>query len=272
MNPSITIVTAFFDIGRGALPKEKHGVVLPEHLHRGVEEYFSYFKNLAKLKNPMIIYTTKDFKERVEQIRFSHGNLEKTVVVVLDSYISDSSYDFKTKTEEIMNSESFISNVVSPEFIEYWHSGYVLVNFFKSFYISDAIKKGYVNTDTAAWIDFGYCRDSEEDLSFNWFYDFSPEKIHLFNIRDIDYNRKIDEVVYTGDVYVQGGQIVAGVKMWPHLKNLMMESFQELTSNNLIDDDQTMLFMSYLKDSDSFVLRYNNPTDWFRIFKDYNTI
>jgi serine/threonine protein kinase len=47
----ITIVTAFFDIGRGRLPKTKYGRPLPFYEHRSVDTYFEFFTNLAKIKN-----------------------------------------------------------------------------------------------------------------------------------------------------------------------------------------------------------------------------
>ena len=52
---SISIVTAFFDIGRGNLPNEKHGRILPHYQHRSVDTYFDFFSKLAKIQNDMNI-------------------------------------------------------------------------------------------------------------------------------------------------------------------------------------------------------------------------
>ena len=72
----ITIVTAFFDIGRGNLPAMVRGRILPHYQHRSVETYFEFFRNLAKIKNDMVIYTTKEHAERIRNIRIEEG-LEK---------------------------------------------------------------------------------------------------------------------------------------------------------------------------------------------------
>lgn len=48
---SITIVTAFFDIGRGDWSVENGH---PNYLQRSNEKYFKYFSNLAQLENEMI--------------------------------------------------------------------------------------------------------------------------------------------------------------------------------------------------------------------------
>ena len=77
--PNITIVTAFFDIGRGRLPKEKHGRVLPHYQHRSVDTYFEFFKNLARLKNDLVVYTTEDFVDRIVEIRTSYGLEDKKI-------------------------------------------------------------------------------------------------------------------------------------------------------------------------------------------------
>ena len=49
----ITIVTAFFDIGRGEWTPEKG---LPHYLHRTNETYLDRFSIMAELDNPMVIY------------------------------------------------------------------------------------------------------------------------------------------------------------------------------------------------------------------------
>ena len=61
MNSEISIVTNFFDIGRGNLPTSVRGLVLPHFQHRSNDKYFEYFEELAKLKNHMVVYTTKEF-------------------------------------------------------------------------------------------------------------------------------------------------------------------------------------------------------------------
>lgn len=264
----ITIVTAFFDIGRGNLPKEKHGRIIPAYQHRNNDKYFEYFQNLAKVNNDMVVYTTKEFKKRIVNARRSVN--KKTTVIVLDSYLIYKDHNLKNRIEEVMNDQGYISMVNTPEHIEYWNSDYVLVNFFKSFYVSDAIDNGYIDTDLAAWIDFGYCRETNcIPFEHEWKYDFDVNKIHMFNMAEIDTDRSISSIVYSGDVYIQGCHIVAGITKWKKLKELMLKSFNKLLDNGLSDDDQTLLLMSYIDSPEDFTLRNSDAQDWFRIFKDY---
>ncbi len=54
----ITIVTAFFDIGRGNWTPDKG---LPHYLHRPNEVYLERFGHLSKLDNRVIVFTSEDF-------------------------------------------------------------------------------------------------------------------------------------------------------------------------------------------------------------------
>jgi protein YibB len=271
MTDNITIVSAFFDIGRGNLPAMIRGRILPNHQHRSVETYFEFFKNLAKIKNDMVIYTTGEYAERIRNIRIMEGLGDRTNVIVLPSYLPENMQEVKEKIQKIMDDESFWKSVDNPHLIEYWHVDYVLINIFKSLYVTHAINSDVIKTDLAAWIDFGYVRSLETlPKKLEWKYPFDAEKIHMFNMREIDKDRPISDIIKTGDVYTQGCHIVGGIKSWPTFMQLMLYNMNMLIQYNMIDDDQTMMLMSYLSKPELFQLRYNTPDDWFRIFKDYN--
>ena len=62
----ITIVTAFFDIGRGDWTPDKG---LPHYLQRTTQTYLERFGHLAKLENDMVVYTSKDMVKEIEFLR-----------------------------------------------------------------------------------------------------------------------------------------------------------------------------------------------------------
>ena len=62
----ITIVTAFFDIGRGDWTPDKG---LPHYLHRTNQTYLQRFGHMAKLENPMVVYTSKEFVNDIKFLR-----------------------------------------------------------------------------------------------------------------------------------------------------------------------------------------------------------
>ena len=245
MTDNITIVTAFFDIGRGNLPAMIRGRILPPHQHRSTETYFEFFKNLAKIKNDMVIYTTKEHAERIRNIRIMEGLGDRTNVMILPSYLPLDMTETRDNIQKVMEDETFWKSVDNPHLIEYWNSDYVLINILKSLYVTHAINSEVIKTDLAAWIDFGYVRTIETlPKSLEWKYPFDKDKMHMLNMREIEPERPISDIIKTGDVYTQGCHIVGGVSVWPTFMQLMIYNMNMLIQNNMIDDDQTMMLMS----------------------------
>ena len=269
---NMTIVTAFFDIGRGNLPSEMNGRPIPAYQQRSTETYFNYFNNLAAMRNPMIIFTQPEFAEAIEQTRRNHGMENHTHVVVYTDEDFEVYTDLLIRMNEVMQSEEYISKIKNPELIEYWNAPYDLINYMKSHFCAHAVAKGLVYTDLLAWIDFGYCR-TPQTLSPNreWYYNFDKNKIHLFNIRDIEPERPVEDIIATGDVYTMGCHIVAGTYMWKEFRNLIFSNVEKLLDQNLVDDDQTIMLLSYLEKPELFELHPVDPSNWFIIFNKFNT-
>jgi protein YibB len=257
----ITIVTAFFDIGRGDWSPEKG---LPHYLQRTTKTYMDRFSIMAKLDNPMVVYTSKDLVNEIQILRKN----KPTNILTLDF-----SNSFEKLREEIrkIQKDSIYQSKINPTQVknpEYWNADYVLVNLLKSSFVTRSVD--LINTDLVAWMDFGYCRD-ESTLNgvTNWQYPFDKNKIHLFNLKDYDGNF-IQDIIFNNDVHITGPCIVAGKKMWHTLEHLVHHSTNELLKNQLIDDDQTILLMSYLQKPELFELHKVSENDWFVAFKDYS--
>ena len=261
----ISIVTAFFDIGRGDWTPQKG---LPHYLQRTTDTYFDRFANMAKLDNTIIVYTSEDLADKVWDIRKEKE--DKTVVCIVDF---EKEFDeYRDSIRKIQNNPDYLSKI-NPSQIknpEYWSADYVLVNLLKSHFVNHAIGSGTAETDLVAWLDFGYCREPSTLNGVTlWQYPFNKEKIHLFNIKEYA-GTSLTDIIANNDVHVTGPMIVASQKMWPKLEELVDKSFRELIKNDLIDDDQTLLLMSYLQKPESFELHPISPNDWFIAFKEYN--
>ena len=70
MSSSITIITAFFDIGRGNWSY---------NYPRSEQEYINYFENLATLENEMVIFTSKKYEQIKSSIWISKYRNQNTV-------------------------------------------------------------------------------------------------------------------------------------------------------------------------------------------------
>lgn len=260
----ITIVTAFFDIGRGDWTPDKG---LPHYLQRTNQTYLDRFALMAKLENPMVVYTSKEFVDQIKLLREDRPtdiltiDFEASFVELKESVIKvqkDPEYQAKINPTQVRNPE-------------YWNSDYVVVNALKSSFVMRAIDSQLVKTDLVAWLDFGYCRDIYTLNGVKkWQYPFDKEKIHLFNIKDFVPGTFIVDIIANNDVHITGPCIVAGKDMWSTLEALVHHSTKELLKNNLIDDDQTLLLMSYLTKPELFELHKVSEDDWFVAFKEYN--
>lgn len=258
----ITIVTAFFDIGRGDWSPDKG---LPHYLQRTTDTYFDRFANMAKLDNNMIVYTSEDLVDRVKELR-GDKPIQIHSVDFTKSFV-----EIKKKVADVQKDPNFLAKINPTQILnpEYWSPDYVVVNLLKSTFVNQSMK--YINTDLTAWVDFGYCR-TENTLGghTNWQYTFDKDKIHFFTIKDWVEGTYIQDVIANNDVYVTGPCIVGGRDAWKKLEILVQHNTNELLKNNLIDDDQTLLLMSYLSQPDMFELHPVSTDDWFVAFKDYN--
>jgi len=260
----ITIVTAFFDIGRSDWTPDRG---LPHYLHRTTDTYFERFEYLAQLENPMVIFTSAEFVNTIKGIREG----KPTDILTVD--FKNSFKELRKAVSEVQTNPNYQAkiNPMQVRNPEYWSADYVVVNALKSSFVNQAIKRNLVQTDLIAWLDFGYCR-TEQTLNgvTKWQYPFAKDKIHFFSIKDWKEGTFIEDVIINNDVHITGPCIVAGKEMWPTLEELVHHSIDELLKNNLIDDDQTLLLMSYLQKPELFEIHPVSKNDWFIIFKDFN--
>lgn len=263
----ITIVTAFYDIGRGDWSPDKG---FPHYLQRTTETYIERFSHMAQLENDMVVFSSADIIQKLQPLRGDRPT--KWIVFDVFEKYEGLLRDIST----IQNSENF-KNLIHPSQRlnpEYWNPQYVVVNFLKSSFVNLALKHNLINTDLISWLDFGYCRTADKiPSSKKWSYDFDVEKMHFFNYKEYD-GKPIPEIISTNDVYILGAKIVGGKSAWPKFELLMRDSIIELGSNGLIDDDQTLMLMSTIKQPDLFELHkipdHQLGLDPFVIFSDFN--
>lgn len=264
MDSSITIVTAFFDIGRGNWTSDRG---FSMHLERTTETYMQYFKNLSELDNDMIIFTSSDLKPQIEKIREG----KRTIVISID--INDKFKHIKKRIEKIQNDSEFKNKLETRQLInpEYWSSDYVLVCNLKTYFVNKSIRLGLVNTDRVAWVDFGYCRNSEVTAGLTqWRYPFNKEKVHFFTIKRKLKVKSINQVfehMINNRAYIIGGAIVATQQKWKELYSLVCYCQIKTLKNNIVDDDQGIFIMCYFYNPKLIKLNYLGKKRWFNLFR-----
>lgn len=262
---NISIVTAFFDIGRGEIDT----AVYPSYLKRTNENYFEYFKNLASLENEMIVFTSAEFKGRILEIR--KGRPTKVVVMNLEKKFRRQLLRIK----EIQEDEEFRAKVNKDMLIniEYWSPEYVLINNLKAFFVNYAVNRNLVSSEMAAWIDFGYVREPETLNSIRkWDYPFEMDRMHFFTIRRNCRLKKVEDVhdaIFNNRVFIIGGSIVEKKENWKKFYRLLRKYQNEFLNSGIVDDDQGLFMMCLFRNRKMFKLNYLGKDRWFFLFKKY---
>ena len=193
MNNDITIVTAFYDIGRGDWTTEKG---YPHYLQRTTDTYFERFAHLASLENEMFIFTSRDMIDRVAKLRCDRP----TTIFEFD--YAERFAKLKDEIEWVQIQPEFrtIINPRESKNPEYWNADYVLINSLKSTFACMASIQAKNNM--LAWLDFGYCRTKDTLANVkHWRYSFDPSKIHFFGIKDYN-GLDIPHIISNNIVYV----------------------------------------------------------------------
>lgn len=252
----ITIVTAFFDIGR-----ENCG-----QYARSNKKYLEYFEFWARIQNNLIVYTFKEMGEEVKKIRKKYGLLDKTEIIEIEDETKIEPEIF-SKMQEIekngnMENYRFFKNLMENKAL------YDYVMLLKYWCLADASKRK-LSTDMMAWIDFGFnhgsdCYINSDEFDFLWKVDLADNKIHLFCLNDIK-NEPVYEMVRNTDVYIMGAILLLPRNLCEELWRLVYNANRSLVEVGFIDDDQLLLLMAYRDKKELFEL---HKSDWFMPLKE----
>lgn len=265
----ISIVTAFYDIGRGDWSMQNGH---PPHLFRPTETYLERFSYLAELENDITVITSEDMAERV--YRATAHRPDTTNIIIYNPM--DDYADFRRQIQHIQSLDQFKQRIKPDEACnpEYWNPDYVLVTNLKPFFTNLMIKNNMPKHDMVAWIDFGYCRSFDKiPPSRKWEYDFDPGKIHMFDYKDYD-GRPIIDIMSANDVFIFGCKVIAHKAKWQKMEDLFLQSINECLAQNHVDDDQGHWFNAYLHDPEAFELHripdHQFGHDSFVLFNEFN--
>lgn len=250
----VAFVTFFIDIGRGNWQGWSN---------RTQENYFQYFSNMAHLENPIYIYVEDGLRQKILDLRQG-----RPTYFIESENLYEKFSDRYDSIKKIQTSDLF--NSLLPDHLkshpEYSRPEYPFVTLLKSHIVKLAIDQFDIEEDLIAWIDFGYKRDT--DFIGNYVsLPFPKDKITVFSQRQIE-NVDVDFSLLNNIVYIMGGSLIGSKQNWTKLDAFFVESVKELFYKNLVDHDQTIWLMIYLKYPELFNLIVTQ--DWFPLFK-YNT-
>ena len=253
----ITIVSGFFDIGRGDMTG----------FQRSNQKYVEYFRFWARMRNKLVVYTDKATAEQVLKIRDSFHLKDRTRIIIIDDVYKLEPELFK-QIRAVTDNKEAVNFRTCPQNPESWNPQYNYVTCLKPYFVADAVKNGYVD-GMVAWVDFGYNHGGQtcihaEEFDFLWCYDFAP-KIHLFAMEPMD-DMPVFEIVRTMRAYIAGAIMVAPALLWQEFADLYKQSVLHLTHCGFADDDQTVSVMAYRENPDLFEI--HPVDDWFIALKE----
>ena len=262
----ITVVTAFFDLGRGDW---KVGSNKTSPFQRSTDHYFEYFSHLAKLKNPMVVFVAPEHQQRVLEIRRQAGLENITHIFSLSDLFELPALRALAAEVQTKMTPSFRAWTRFPKSPEYNYSNYVVLDALKSIFVNTAIDAKAVATDQVAWLDFGYARDEKcFDAAKPWRFN-GGGKINLFHMRPID-NLPIFKVVQRGYVYFQGGCKIGPVGAWPAFSEAIDHSLAGLLTADIVDDEQTLLLMAWRANPELYRIHAVDRRDWRVVIRFFN--
>ena len=252
----ITIVTAFFDIGRTNF----------KEIPRSNDKYLEHFKFWARMKNDVVIYTDSVMGPKAMKVREEFGLKDKTKLVIIDD-ISTIDKELLERMRTIDNDKTFLSFRYNPNSAEN-NSLYNYVMLLKAWCIKDAVDKGLAKGQIA-WLDFGYNHGGDRftdpmDFDFEWKYSFE-DKITYFALKEDD-GEPIFKKVQSLDPIIMGAPFICPSKYANTLWELEKECMNELLDIGFTDDDQLIMLMSYRKRKELFDFKI---CDWFMPIRDF---
>ena len=172
----LTIVTAFFDIGKKDFSM----------MARSSEKYIHDFECWARIQNKLIVYTQPQFKDAIMSIREKFHQGHNTEIIVIDDMLSIDREIYE-KYQKIAENGYLEKYKLLQGTLTANEPKYNLVTLLKFWFIMDAEKRGLIE-DFAAWLDFGFGHGeffaNPEEFDYKWEYDFE-RRIILFTLHDL---------------------------------------------------------------------------------------
>lgn len=262
-----SVVTAFFDTGRAGW-RVRGGE--SSRFRRDAQDYLAAFERLARLKNPMVIFTEPRFADAVLAARRAAGLIEQTRVFTIDCLFEAPPVAALLRAIAARMTPRFRRFVWQPDLPEFNEARYVGLVCMKQVFVTTAIELGAVATEETAWLDFGYCRkDDHFDPAEPWRFD-AGGRMNLFHIVVLD-ETPIYEVVRSGMTWFLANQMIGPTSVWADYADDLDAALQALVACDLVDDEQTLMFIAWRAAPEKYRLHPLPPMGWFSTLQIYRT-
>jgi protein YibB len=233
-----TIVTALYDLKRESW----------DGFNRDFTQYKNWMKDMLSFDAPMIVYVDETDREFVESYRKN----KETKVIVTPFKELQTYKEFGYVIKKVMGSEEFLKDQTAPTHPQIKHPEYNILMHEKIQFVKRSIQDNPFGTDHFMWLDAGVFHMSQradllnkkfplKNITNNKVNFICIEEPKLEDIQDLEKFYKGHNVKIIGTSW--GGHKDAILEFEKTYTDLLKES----VSNNLMDQDQSFLTVSYLR-------------------------
>ncbi|TQR33751.1 protein YibB [Campylobacter sp. MIT 99-7217] len=234
MNDQITIITAFYDIKRESIVGAE----------RDIAKYLEYFSFWAGLKNELIIYTDKEFKEDILNERKKHG-LEHKTTIIIKEFESFEPQSLALIRNTFQNFDQTKARA-NPRNIECISAEYCFLMYMKVLCVCDSIQRG-LGEENFMWLDFGFNHTDDfftDKTQFNFTLinneKMSKDKMNFFKLKDEEKDN-LASIYFSMKTFIMGGLLFGNKTAWREFHKHFREALKCFASMGLMDDDQIFL-------------------------------
>ena len=242
---NVTLVTAFFDIGR-----ELNGD------GRKLSDYLEWIKKTLQLNCNLFIVTEKKFVDFMKDNRPSNYN----TYIKEDILENASYYKYLPKMKEILNSEYYKTRIAYPNRVECKLPEYNVIQYSKFGWLADAIKENPFNSDYFFWMDAGISRffldtDINKKYPSNTIINNSDNKFIIQQRYDLNNYNMNENFIWSAENLMKG-TMFGGYKNIVSKIGLLIEKVfeKEMLNNNNVNNEQLALALVYKNNPELFYL------------------
>ena len=251
---NVTIVTAFFDIGR-----EHNGD------GRKLTDYLDWIKKTLQLNCNLFIVTEKKFVDLMKDNRPS-----KYKTYIKEDILENASYyKYFPRMKEILNSEDYKTRIAYPNRVECKLPEYNVIQYSKFGWLADAIKENPFDSDYFFWMDAGISRffynmnlqnPYPNNISFSNIFNDNENTFIIQQREDLQRYDIDEDFIWKADNLFKGG-------MFGGKRNQVMKVSRELEEIFV----KKMLDKKNVNNEQlSLVLLWKEQPDLFKIIEDIN--
>ena len=269
-NTECTIVTLLLDIGRDKW--------YPPY-HRNFNYYLKHFKKTLSLKCCMVTFVEEKLISFViERRKKIDPNLEYTKIYPItlsDLPMFNKLHCFKDIIEN-QNYRNFINKSKRPLRPEAHIPEYSIIIHSKTALVKNICIENPFHTPYFMWIDAGLCRENfPNNLRFAYYP--NPAKIiklndnkiyisYLSRSKAIDYSNTI-EILTSGIARIAGGWFAGTREALILFDHYCQEILKEILTYDIIDSEQAIFYICYIRHKELFVLIDGDWYDGFLSFR-----